>query len=93
MQPGSLARPVALSAIELSAGTGLVPAEIFVQTPQNVAVLPHGAAAYKLVLRLGLWFCTGTIVLASALCIGIGGIVLVEVVMAISLAASKIGDR
>ena len=47
MEAGSLARPVALSAIELSAAAGLASAEIFAQTPQNVAGLPHGAAVHR----------------------------------------------
>ena len=88
MQTGSLTRSLALPAIVLSTGVLLPHAEILTHTSQNIAALLPGAAVYRRALRLGLWFCKGVIVLASALCIGIGGIALVEVVMAMGRAGS-----
>ena len=88
MQTGSLTRPLALPAIVLSTGAVSPHAEVFTQTSQKMAALLPGAAVYRRALRLGLWFCKGVIVLASALCIGICGIASVEVVMAMGRAGS-----
>ena len=82
MQTGSLTRPLASPAIKLSSRAVLPHAKISTQTSQNMVALLPGATAYRRAFRLGLWFCKGVIVLASALCIGVGGIALVEVVMA-----------
>ena len=83
MHTGSLTRALALSAIELelSAASALPRNEVFAQPARNAPAPLPASAAYRRSLRVGLLFCAGVIVLASCLCISIGGIALVVVLL------------
>jgi hypothetical protein len=83
MHTGSLTRALALSAIELERLAGVPRSEILAQAARNAPALLPGSAAYRGSLRVGLWFCAGVIVLASCLCISIGGIALVAVLLTV----------